>query len=307
MTAIRSVDSLKYGVRLFGYFLAVTAVGGILLGLGLELGYSEATDLAGTGGLDTISKTDLTAGGILAFLGSFVLLSGIFGILHKLVADSVAVGFADATPSKVTPKSEADSAVTGDDSAEATETVSEPETPTEKTPPQTEEPAPVSTAEEEQPSEPSAPPEATQADTEEQTAAAEQSLGEMFDESDEGERVAQAEKQPQQDGDVVMTPDLEPEPPEPPTEPAASPSEENAMQAPPAEGDSSPPEDDTAQQPREPTPEEIAFGTNTSDEEATDESESTSADEEESTAAETSTKSVGNKSGKDPLADLEDE
>ena len=120
MTAIRSVDSLKYGAGLFGYLLAIVVVCGGLLGLGLALGYSEATSLAGAGTLDTISKTDLAAGGVLSFFGSFVLLTGIFGIVHKLVADSVAAGVSDgqSTPDASVAASESDTATTAAEAAE---------------------------------------------------------------------------------------------------------------------------------------------------------------------------------------------
>lgn len=89
MTAVRSVDSFKYGARLFAYLLVVLVVGSGLLGLGGAIAYSDARALLGSGGY---SSTELAGGAVLVALGAFVLLAGLFGLVHKLIADSVAAG-----------------------------------------------------------------------------------------------------------------------------------------------------------------------------------------------------------------------
>lgn len=92
MTGIGTVDSVKYGARLFAYLFAVLLVGGGTLGLGLALGYGEASDLVGTATLSEVSTTELAGGVVLAVLGAATLLSGLLGVAHKLIADSVAAG-----------------------------------------------------------------------------------------------------------------------------------------------------------------------------------------------------------------------
>lgn len=89
MTAIRSVDSFKYGARLLAYFLLVLIVGGGLLALGGTVGYSDAQRFLDGSGYDS---AELAGGAVLAVLGGFVLLAGMFGVAHKLIADSVATG-----------------------------------------------------------------------------------------------------------------------------------------------------------------------------------------------------------------------
>ncbi len=95
MTAVRSVDSFKYGTRLFAYLFVILLVGGGLLGLGAVIIENANTSLSnGVTGIP--DKTELAGGSVLALLGSFVLLSGLFGILYKLIADGVTLGQADA-------------------------------------------------------------------------------------------------------------------------------------------------------------------------------------------------------------------
>ena len=307
MTAIRSVESLKYGAGLFVYLLAVLVVGGGLLGLGLELGYAEATDLAGTGTLDTISKTDLAAGGVLSILGSFVLLTGVFGILHKLVADSVAAGISAGAPTTAASGSEPDVDRVNADEPETEESSGAP-TASERSESTTPETTPDSESVSESPS-PAAESEAETAESapsttssaterEKMTEPDETTLSEMFDESDEGERV-----EPPQSSRAEQEAETDPE--SGPDETTTGASTEADSQSPASTAESEAAE--RTQSPREPTPEEIAFGTNPSDDtEATDDEdaiEDESVAEPDRTAESGSGKSVGNTSGKDPLAD----
>lgn len=94
MTTIRAVDSLKYGSRLFLYLLGVLVVGGGILGLGLALGLDHAQAALDGGGY---SKTELAGGAVLSLIGSFALLTGLFGVVYKLVADSVAAGLEEVS------------------------------------------------------------------------------------------------------------------------------------------------------------------------------------------------------------------
>ncbi|MHB9286370.1 hypothetical protein ACKVMT_04930 [Halobacteriales archaeon Cl-PHB] len=125
MTAVRLVDSAKYGFKLFAYLVVVTAVGGGAFALGATLAWPEVQALRGAGQAAT---TDLAAGGVLALLGAVVLLSGYFGSAYKLVADAVATGIrVDASPE---PAAGAETA-TGDETA-ATATEEEPAEATEQ-------------------------------------------------------------------------------------------------------------------------------------------------------------------------------
>jgi hypothetical protein len=94
MTAVRIVDSLKYGAVLLGYFLviAVVGIGGMALGGALAL--PELESLID----DTSYETaELVGGSVLGLLGFAVWTGGLFALAHKLIADSVARGQADVS------------------------------------------------------------------------------------------------------------------------------------------------------------------------------------------------------------------
>jgi len=95
MTAVRSVDSLKYGARLFGYLLGVVVVGGGGVTAGVYLAYPEYLVYAAGGDW---SGAVLGGGAVLGFVGAAVLVTGLFGLAHKLVADSVAAGVVAGSP-----------------------------------------------------------------------------------------------------------------------------------------------------------------------------------------------------------------
>jgi hypothetical protein len=113
MTEVRIVNSLKYGWRAFAYFLGATALGGGGVALGVAVGYNAAT-VRGTGGNPVIYDTsELIAGVVLVSLGGAVLLTGLFGLIHKLIADSVATGLANGSVSPGMEFSESQQASTG--------------------------------------------------------------------------------------------------------------------------------------------------------------------------------------------------
>lgn len=275
MTTIRSVDSLKYGAGLFSYLFVVLVVGGGLVGLGLEVGYSAATDLAGTGGLGTVDTTDLAAGGVLSLLGSFVVLTGVFGLTHKLLADSVAAGVATGTDERdgvaSQPASETTTAVS-DEPADQTTSGRTGPSPGEQSARRhgvsTTVPPAVDAGQGRQSG-------ATAGDSTSQPAegtgttatAGEPSLSEMFDGSAPGERVEPGGSQ-QGDTDTETTADADP---------------------------SRAAETDEGTPPREPTPEEIAFGT------------ASEAVETEAETTDDPSTATGDTSGTDPLAEPDDE
>lgn len=96
MTAIRVAESLAYGVKMCLYWLAVVVAGGGGVVLGGALAWPEVQSWRSNG---AISTPELAGGAVLAFLGLFVLVSGLFGIVYKLLADSVADGNAASSDS----------------------------------------------------------------------------------------------------------------------------------------------------------------------------------------------------------------
>lgn len=92
MKEVQTVESLKYGGRTFLYFIGTVLLGGGGIALGAAVGYNAAT-IRGTGGDPVVYDTpELIAGVVLVSLGSAVLFTGLFGLVYKLLADSVASG-----------------------------------------------------------------------------------------------------------------------------------------------------------------------------------------------------------------------
>jgi len=87
MTAVRLVESTKYGARLFAYLFVSVAVGAALVGVGWVLARPELqTALSGQ------PTADVAAGTILAVLGVYVTGSGLLATINKFIADSVSQG-----------------------------------------------------------------------------------------------------------------------------------------------------------------------------------------------------------------------
>lgn len=329
MTAIRSVDSFKYGARLFAYLLVVVLVGGGLLGLGWEIGYSDAQALLDSSGYNS---AELAGGAVLAALGGFVLLTGLFGLVHKLIADSVTAGQPDTKSAADSPAETADETSQSPDSTADDDTAAQtgpspgeqaardhghtqtvPAGDTAGPPEQTEPPAPTPPAESsELPGQPTTEAEtgSEPAESQPSTAADSKSSQESDEQSDDWAselefpaRKSQSETQTTETAETDTT---------------SRTAGDEAV-------DSSETHDEPPEQPRpEPSPEEIAFGTNLQDdEESTDELEVSDEDgEEEEDEKEdsegltsydeldegaSSVESAGDSSASDPLADPNDE
>lgn len=105
MKEVQIVESLKYGARAFLYFIVSVILGGGGVALGLAVGYNAVT-IFGTGGNPVIYDTpELLAGVVLVILGGTVLFTGLFGLLYKLLTDSVAAGYENTGSPEVGPES----------------------------------------------------------------------------------------------------------------------------------------------------------------------------------------------------------
>ncbi|MBV0922641.1 hypothetical protein KTS45_00360 [Halomicroarcula limicola] len=89
MSAVSLLDVYRYGTRFVGYFLVVSVVGGVFVGIGMVLGASSATS-------PTVETNRALLGVVVAGIGVLLTLSGLFGLAHKLVADATRVGAAAA-------------------------------------------------------------------------------------------------------------------------------------------------------------------------------------------------------------------
>ena len=90
MVAVGLSRLFKYGAKFLGHFVAVAVAGGVFVGGGAYF--------AATGGLNVLDPSfgALTTGraiggAILVLLGIVISLSGLFGLVHKLLADAAAV------------------------------------------------------------------------------------------------------------------------------------------------------------------------------------------------------------------------
>jgi len=106
MKRVGIVESLKYGGRVFVYFLAVVLVGGGGIGLGAVVGWNAASVSVTGGDLAVHDGPELAAGVVLGLLGSAVLFTGLFGIAYKLIADSTAEGTRNAAERRQTAEVE---------------------------------------------------------------------------------------------------------------------------------------------------------------------------------------------------------
>ena len=92
MRRVRIVESLKYGGRMFAYWLSVVVLGGGGIALGTAVGWNSVS-IRGTGGDPVVySAPELIAGIVLVSLGGTVLFTGLFGWTYKLLADAIAEG-----------------------------------------------------------------------------------------------------------------------------------------------------------------------------------------------------------------------
>lgn len=89
MTNVEIVDSLKYGLKLFGYFLGIVILGGGGMILGGVLAGPELQNWSSSGNFAT---AELLGGLVIAILGITIWFTGLFGIAYKLLTDSVTEG-----------------------------------------------------------------------------------------------------------------------------------------------------------------------------------------------------------------------
>ena len=95
MRRVRIVESLKYGGRMFAYWLSVVVLGSGGIALGAAVGWNSVS-IRGTGGDPVVySAPELIAGIVLVSLGGMVLFTGLFGWTYKLLADATAEGLSN--------------------------------------------------------------------------------------------------------------------------------------------------------------------------------------------------------------------
>lgn len=123
MSAIHVARSFAYGVKLCLYWVAVVLVGGGGVVLGSAIAWPEIQSWRSNG---VVSMPELVGGAVLAVLGVIVLVSGLFGILYKLIADSVAEGRAVDSDSQ--PADDVAAASPGTDEQGTSTTTKESET-----------------------------------------------------------------------------------------------------------------------------------------------------------------------------------
>jgi hypothetical protein len=90
MTAVRFVESSKYGAWLFGYLLVSVTLGAALFGLGWTLAWPAVLDALPGG--PVVDRAEVAAGVALAVLGVYVAGSGLLATINKFIADSVSQG-----------------------------------------------------------------------------------------------------------------------------------------------------------------------------------------------------------------------
>ena len=123
MPALTAKESARYGVRLFGYLLATTLLGGAFVGGGVALAVTMAPDVL-PGGSAPSNYAVLAGAGVLVLVGGLVLVTGVALVLFTVVADGVRVGTGrrptepatGEVQSDDTTDSEESSASVGDDS-----------------------------------------------------------------------------------------------------------------------------------------------------------------------------------------------
>lgn len=107
MSAADLSDVYKYGVRFIGYLVAVTLVGGIIVAAGVGVGFSALFSADPTAATDParllaqISFTNIVIGVVIIAVGVVVSLTGLVGLLYKLIADATMTGAANAMESEL--------------------------------------------------------------------------------------------------------------------------------------------------------------------------------------------------------------
>jgi hypothetical protein len=90
--AVGTIDGITYGFKLFGYFLGVLLLGGIISSIGIAIA------IGGLGSPAALAQPAVAArspnfgqiliGGAISLLGSGVSFAGVVGAIYKVIADS---------------------------------------------------------------------------------------------------------------------------------------------------------------------------------------------------------------------------
>jgi hypothetical protein len=91
MAALSARESIRYGVRLFGYLLVTTIIGGGLLGGGVVLG-ARSDAVATLTGTSDGSTVFVAAAVVLSLLGVLAFAAGLFLVGFVTVTDAVRLG-----------------------------------------------------------------------------------------------------------------------------------------------------------------------------------------------------------------------
>ncbi|MCU4799645.1 hypothetical protein OB920_04580 [Halobacteria archaeon HArc-gm2] len=133
MVAVGLPGVFKYGAKFLGYLVAVVVVAGVFVVAGVAVAATGGLNLAAPS-LASLATGSAIAGALLALLGVVVGLSGLFGLVHKLLADAAAVAVASTTGTTVTDTSiegegdvDADEAAADDESPDADQPAAAPE------------------------------------------------------------------------------------------------------------------------------------------------------------------------------------
>lgn len=118
MTAVGLGESSRYGLKLYGYVLGITVVGGAGLALGVALAWPEIQAWRAAG--ETAAPVSGIAGGVLFFLGLSVLATGYLGTAYKILADGVAAGRAGPEAAAAAEPSGSEAAAESSEPAEPT-------------------------------------------------------------------------------------------------------------------------------------------------------------------------------------------
>ena len=237
MSAVGLSDLYRYGARFVGYGLVVTAAGGAFVAGGYVLGASDISTQAAS----NEALLGIAAGAI----GVLLVLSGLVGLVYKLIADAVMAGTAAALRTRAADAEAAAAATDGS----ATEEAQTEETETDDTA----KPVPAGAPAADEPDAPAEEPSAT-AETEPTTEPAEPTV-ENPQPTAESEHVAE-ESQPTADAEASMSDDDGAEPAEPAAEepPQAAPAADDGADEP-AAGDGA--DESTDDQPESATAESV--------------------------------------------------
>ncbi|SFS05688.1 hypothetical protein SAMN05216559_2903 [Halomicrobium zhouii] len=117
MVAVGLPGVFTYGAKFLGYLVAVVVAAGVLVAAGVALAATAGLNLAAPS-LGSLATGSAIAGAVLALLGVVVGLSGLFGLVHKLLADAVAVAVASSAASTASTSEDA----TSEDAADENDT-----------------------------------------------------------------------------------------------------------------------------------------------------------------------------------------